>query len=122
MQINDCYMGNSIQDYLKKINSGLSWFDCLSVGATALCFLGFAIFIHWKRGEERRPVLYIPAQHPAITTTKNDSRPFASKNGTTYTFSWCSNSSQIKPANKIYFTSEAQAISSGRTLSKLCQK
>jgi hypothetical protein len=49
-------------------------------------------------------------------------KPFGSRKGKTYTFSWCSGSGNIKPENKIYFSSQADAESKGRTLSKLCKR
>jgi hypothetical protein len=115
-------MWHSIQENLKLINSKLSIFDVISLGLTALYFLAFALFLHWKFLQEKKPLLYLENGTSYSSNIGADSRPFGSKNGTTYTFSWCSNSGQIKPANKIYFKDEAQAAASGRTLSKLCKR
>ena len=50
-----------------------------------------------------------------------DTQIFASINGKTYTFSWCSGADKIKESNKIFFKSEEDAIATGRILSKLCK-
>jgi hypothetical protein len=115
-------MWHSIQENLKIINSKLSVFDCTSLGATALLFCGFVLFLDIQKEAIRKPVLYIPSDSQAALAAPRDSRPFGSKSGTTYTFSWCQGSAQIKAANKIYFASEDAAKAQGRTLSKLCQK
>ena len=115
-------MWHSIQENLKLINSRLSFWDCVSLGLTALCLLAFTVFLYLKVERARKPVLYIQKGTQTTQTALVDSRPFGSRNGTTYTFSWCSNSGQIKQENKIYYQNEAQAQSVGRTLSKLCQK
>jgi hypothetical protein len=117
-------MWHSIQENLKIINSRLSVFDCISLGATALLFCGFVLFLDIQKEAIRKPVLYIPSngQNQAVLAAPRDSRPFGSKSGTTYTFFWCQGSAQIKESNKIYFASEDAAKAQGRTLSKLCQK
>lgn len=115
-------MWHSIQENLKLINSRLSVFDIVSLGITSLFFLIFALYLHLKLLEEKKAVLYLQKGVSASSDIMSDSRPFGSKSGTTYTFSWCSNSGQIKPANKVYFKDESQAKDSGRTLSKLCKK
>lgn len=115
-------MWHSIQENLKLINSKLSLFDCLSAGTTALFVLAFSFYLHARLLGQKKPVLYQQSGTRSTQILENDSHPFGSKSGRTYTFSWCSGSAQIKPANKIYFKDEAQAQSSGRTLSKLCQK
>jgi hypothetical protein len=115
-------MWHSIQENLKIINSKLSVFDCVSIGLTTLFLLCFSFFLYTEREASKKPVQYLQSAVQSSQVQTSDSRPFGSKTGTTYTFSWCSNSSQIKPENKIYFSDETQAVSSGRTLSKLCQK
>ncbi len=72
------------------------------------------------------PLEYIELKVDEINTKNVDSniesRPFASINGKTYTFSWCNGASVISPKNIIYFNTEKEAQNSGRTLSKLCKK
>lgn len=115
-------MGSSIQDYAKKINSKLSFWDILSIFVTTLALSVFAIFLYIKKGRENIPVSYISNSENNGIIDKTDSRPFASRQGKTYTFSWCGGSNNISEKNKIYFENEDIAKSSGRALSKLCQK
>lgn len=115
-------MGISIQDYAKKINSKLSFWDILSIFVTTLILAIFTVFLYIKKEKENIPVLYISNSENSTILSEKDSRPFASVNGKTYTFSWCGGSNNISAKNKIYFTDELTAQASGRVLSKLCQK
>lgn len=45
----------------------------------------------------------------------------ASKSGTAYHFPWCGGAEQIKPANRIWFSSEAAAQEAGYRPSKSCK-
>lgn len=114
-------MFRSIQEISKEINTRLSGFDCLSLGLIALFLAGLAFYIHQQKLNTKLPVLYKESS-AQVLGVQADGKPFGSKNGTTYTYSWCSGSDNIKPQNKLVFASEEQAIASGRTLSKLCQK
>ena len=119
-------MGNSIQDYLKKINSRLTWTDCVSIFITCFFLVVFLGYLYIQKEEESIPVTY--KAYNIDRNSDNDEqgvrniRPFASKHGKTYTFSWCSGSSMISEKNKLYFDTEEEAKKSGRTLSKLCEK
>lgn len=115
-------MGCSIQDYLKKINSRLSIWDISSMFLTTLVLAIFTIFLYIIKTKSDIPVSYISNSENNTNTTEKDSRPFASINGKTYTFSWCGGSNRIADKNKIYFENEDLAKTSGRTLSKLCQR
>lgn len=117
-------MGHSIQEIGKYINSRLSFYDCLSIFSTAAICLVFAFFIHYKQNSAVVPVLYRESSesNPTVKGVNSTGLPFGSKNGKTYTFSWCQGASQIKLANKIYFKTTVEAERTGRTLSKLCQK
>jgi hypothetical protein len=116
------YMGFSIQDYLKKINSNLTMIDCVSLFFTTLTLVLFYSFIHNRHALSHLPVSYIRQDMDIKTVKKTEARPFASIKGTTYTFSWCQGSSRISANNKVFFTNEGEAKRSGRSLSKLCQK
>lgn len=52
-----------------------------------------------------------------------DPRVVATKNSKSkvYHYSWCSGASRIKDVNKIWFTTENEAISAGYTLAGNCQ-
>jgi hypothetical protein len=113
-------MLRSIPEIGKYINSRLSWSDCLSALSLALVLAALAVFLSEKRGSVKLPVLY--RESGQVLGATSDARAFGSIHGTTYTYSWCSGSGQIKEANKVYFASAEFAESSGRTLSKLCQK
>ncbi|MCX6756830.1 MAG: hypothetical protein NTW35_01575 [Candidatus Nomurabacteria bacterium] len=115
-------MGSSIQDYAKKINSKLSFWDILSVLITTLFLAIFTVFLYIKKEKENIPVSYISNSENSTGLIEKDSRPFASINGKTYTFSWCGGSNNISEKNKVYFIDEQNAKNSGRVLSKLCQK
>ena len=113
-------MGHSIQEYLKKINSKLTTYDCLSVSITLLFLIMFAVYIFIWEKETNIPVSYIVDSSDNMLKNKEEDRPFASTNGKTYTFSWCRGESRISDKNKIFFSSENEAKNSGRTLSRLC--
>jgi hypothetical protein len=115
-------MLRSIQEIGKKINSSLSIYDCISLSAVATVSFGLALYVGHIRSLEKKPVIYREGRGGQILGVQADSRPFGSRNGTTYTYSWCSGSGQIKPENKIYFAGSAEAEKAGRTLSKLCSR
>jgi hypothetical protein len=112
-------MNTIIQEYLKKINSKISLVDIYSILITTLFILGFIVYLYISKIES--PVTYIKSNEEPKTLT-NNSLPFASVNGNTYTFAWCQGANVIKIKNRIYFTNENGAQQSGRSLSKLCQK
>ncbi len=115
-------MGNSIQDYLRKINSALTFIDCMSFLVSVL-FLGLLLlFLYTENKESSSSVSYYDSSTSTLEGDNEYSHPFASKNGKTYTFSWCQGANIISTKNKIYFDTESDAQKSGRTLSKLCQK
>ena len=82
----------------------------------------FAFYLHMETENARIPILYSQNTTTTKVSIHSDERPFASKNGKTYTYSWCQNSSVILAKNRIYFKNEQAAQASGRTLSKLCQR
>lgn len=51
-----------------------------------------------------------------------DFRVVVSKNGSKWHYLWCPGAKQIKEENKIYFDSEAEAVSAGYTLAANCAK
>lgn len=118
-------MNNSIQEYCKKINRELTSVTLISIFLIPLFFLILIAYIHFKEANSRTQIVYKEgavdnlAQNFADTSAGN---PFASNKGKTYTFSWCQGASRILSKNKIIFSSEEEAKSSGRTLSKMCQK
>lgn len=107
---------------MKRINSGLTRLDCLSLLATAIACLGLISYLYMEKTRNAMPVSYLKAGASDTHVSTAESRPFASINGTTYTFPWCQNSHAIAQKNRIYFEKEELAQQSGRTLSKLCQK
>lgn len=111
----------SIQEIIKKINSKLSYLDCLSILCTVLFLVFLAFYLHIKSEGLRKPIIY-RAFSGLTETESRDTKPFGSKKGTTYTFSWCQNAGQTKEVNKVYFKNAQEAEKAGRTLSKLCQK
>ncbi len=118
-------MGLSIQDYLKKINSALTATDILSLLVIFLMSAVFLGYVWQNQREQRKDVVF--RENITISSVHTDiqhdaGKPFGSKKGKTYTFSWCSGSSNIKPENKIYFASSVDAEAKGRTLSKLCKR
>ncbi len=122
-------MGFSIQDNLKKINSGLTLAGCLSLLVTAFFLVIFFLFLYQQKIASNVPIQYLNNNsHIAILegmenrTTDRDPRPFASIKGKTYTFAWCQGSGNIKVSNRVYFATEDEAKKSGRTFSKLCKR
>jgi hypothetical protein len=122
---------HSIQKYGRKINSIITIYDIVSLGIVCSVLGGIVTYINYLNKESYTPVSYVAYSNSnelnrslligGAEDTSRDSQPFASKKGKTYTFSWCSGASRISAKNKIYFKSEADAKSSGRTLSKLCK-
>jgi hypothetical protein len=122
-------MGLSIQDYLKKINSSLSAADCISLLITMLFLGSFLIYLKMEHAKTSIPLSYTVgtstdsiAHGEGRPSDSQDSRPFGSSKGKTYTFSWCQGANRILVKNRVYFGSEEEAKQSGRTLSKLCSK
>lgn len=112
----------SIQEYLKKINSRLSYLDCVSIGITMIILATFVIYIKNTEKNMKKPLLYIENKDIANQERASKTGIFGSVYGKTYTFSWCQGASRILEKNKIYFTSQEEAARSGRSLSKLCSK
>jgi hypothetical protein len=122
-------MGPSIQDYCKKINSGLTFTSIFSVFLVVVFLAGLIMYIYHQESSLKKPILYTEAIDVKASESisdsfaqGNNSRPFGSSKGKTYTFAWCQGSDRILEKNKVYFTSENQAVASGRTLSKLCKR
>lgn len=113
-------MLRSIQEITIKINSRLSLMDEISLAVSALLIVCLALFMIAKDQKSRQDVVYTSSVKETLGAP--DSRPFASKNGPTYTFAWCQGSDQIKQENIIYFANAEEAERSGRTLSKLCNR
>lgn len=112
-------MGHSIQDYLRKINGRLSASDAVSVAVASFFLVILALYLVEKdRLQERDIVFY----HEELESAETDVRPFASKNGPTYTYFWCAGADRVKAENRIFFRDAEEAERSGRTLSKLCQR
>lgn len=66
--------------------------------------------------------LAISAQAPlGNTSNTKGGQIIASKNSTKYHLPWCSGAKSIKPENRVYFTSEAEAIASGRSKAGNCK-
>lgn len=110
-----------IQDFLKKINSLISIYHIVSISITILVIISLIVFIKYKEFENYEPLSYIEGINEGNVSKNEDSRIFASINGKTYTYKWCSGSSRILDKNKIYFKNEEEAKRSGRTLSKKCK-
>lgn len=119
-------MGHSIQEYCKKINRELTIIESISPWITFFAIVTVCVFLSIERKESLKPVLYTKGnEKTSVETSQNEAmkwRPFASKNGTTYTFSWCQGSGRIADKNKIVFSSKEEAEKSGRVLSKFCKK
>lgn len=56
-----------------------------------------------------------------LNPQKLDTRVVVSKNSDKYHYSWCSGAKRIKPENQIWFTSTAEAESSGYVLAGNCK-
>lgn len=68
------------------------------------------------------PKVIKPDETTQPSTSKNDNgRITASKSGSVFYPSGCSGVNRIKPENRIYFTTQAEAIARGYTQSKLCK-
>jgi hypothetical protein len=125
-------IGSSIQEYCKKINSRLTVIDSISFFVVFVAVLTFTAHITYKESQTRQKVTYKESlSEDSLSNYGNklnsvsfvqDARPFGSKKGKTYTFSWCNGSKSTSLKNKVYFVSSKDAESSGRTLSKLCKR
>ena len=112
-------MGHSIQDYLKKINSALTLFDCISLLLTMILIVIMALYVR-SANASTEPVTYKESEEETESLVLSDSRPFSSIHGTTYTFSWCQGATRTLVKNRVYYENEKEAIAAGKTLSKLC--
>ena len=114
-----------IQERLKKINSQILTELLVSLGLTTVLFLSFTFYIIYLNQTNSKALIYKETfEQLAISKQQivnTDTQIFASVNGKTYTFSWCSGADKIKEENKIFFKSEEEAVATGRTLSKLCK-
>lgn len=116
-------MWHSIQDYLKKINSSLTVLNCVSLLFTTLFLVVSFLFLYKEKEKLNLPVLYSSNNQLEVTyASSNVPTIFASKNGKTYTFSWCQGANRILAKNRIYYKNEDDARQVGKVLSKLCQK
>lgn len=112
-------MRHSIQEIIKKINSRLSAYDTASIAVASFFLIMLALYVVEKNDSARKGIAY---QEEEVYPEEQEGRPFASRNGPTYTYSWCSGADKIKPGNKVFFRDAEEAEKSGRTLSKLCQR
>lgn len=117
-------MASSIQEYCKKINRAVTFVDIVGLLCITIAFIVLFFIIRDKQKEVIQEVFYAEGVNVSITKEGNTNlnKPFGSKSGKTYTFSWCQASGRILAKNKIYFADEEEARTSGRTLSKLCQR
>src|SRR3989344_1303226 len=99
-------MLHSIQEYMKRINSRLTRLDCLSLFATGISCFGLLSYLYIAKTRAALPVSYRRGEVSERSAPTNDSRPFASINGTTYTFPWCQSSHAIIQKNRMYFETE----------------
>ncbi|MEN9881549.1 MAG: hypothetical protein RLZZ308_732 [Candidatus Parcubacteria bacterium] len=112
----------SIQDYLKNINSKISVVDLISIFLSCLIISALFCVVYKERQRTQIPIVYSKGDSYYEKAVTSPSLPFASKYGKTYTYTWCSGASRIVKKNIIYFSSEEEAIKSGRVLSKLCKR
>jgi hypothetical protein len=78
-----------------------------------------------QTGESATPQFPISNSAPqTLTGAENSSSGniVASKNGTKYYFSWCSGVGRIQDQNKVYFTTEQEAIDAGYSKASGCDK
>lgn len=110
-----------IQDILKNINRRLSVYDIIALCCLILVIIGALFYIKREHEKKYTPVTYIEGSSLVDDDVTPASDIFASRSGTTYTYSWCQGASRIKATNRIYFISEDEAKATGRRLSKLCK-
>ena len=67
-----------------------------------------------------KPTTFKPVTEPAGERPPQEGQVVASKNGTKFHYPWCPGAKQIKTENKIFFTSESQAITAGFTKAANC--
>ena len=96
--------------------------DCVSLLFTTLFLLAFLVYIYKEKEKTNIPVSYYSDSQAEATSTLDNSNIFASKNGKTYTFSWCQGANRILDKNRVYYVNEEEAKRAGKMLSKLCQK
>lgn len=109
-----------IQETLKKINSKITTIQIMSLLVTLLLIISFYFYLYFTISTNSKPLIYRESEGVSQVNLNEKSTIFASINGTTYTFSWCQGANKIKEENKIFFSSEEEAIKYGRRLSKMC--
>jgi hypothetical protein len=112
-------MAHSIQDYFKKINSQVRLEYIVSLVVLLVFLIPLTFILHTKREISHPEAVFIKRQVEVIDDVSL-AKPFGSKNGTTYTYSWCLGSGRILEKNKIFFLSQEDAEKRGRTLAKTC--
>lgn len=111
-----------IQDFAKRINSSITVFHILSLLVTCLSIFGLSLYIQGQKSHQGTPFTYTEGKYRDNDSTVSQGQLFASKNGKTYTYAWCSGASRILDKNKIFFANEQDAEKTGRTLSKNCNR
>lgn len=111
-----------IQETIKKINRQIDKTSLLSFSVTIILLIIFTFYINSQIKGDNTPVNYIENSNINTIIKTNKTNIWASVNGITYTYSWCSGANNIKEVNRIYFASDEEAINSGKRLSKLCNK
>ena len=84
---------------------------------------GKSIIIETSRGQENTPLVANPEPQNLASgevTNTNTGTITASKNGTKYYFPWCKGVNNIHEENRIYFSSEKEAIDAGYEKAKGC--
>lgn len=115
-------MGTSIQDYLKEINSKVTYLDCASLTLSTVLLVLFVVIANRDASVGGLGLTYAQGDtHMGTSFSQDSTLPYGSISGTTYTYAWCRNSSQIKAKNKIVFANEADAVNSGRRISTFCK-
>lgn len=120
-------MLRSIQEFLRKINSvlneKLTLLDFMGIIGVILGISALFIILLVKDLSARKEITYVESSINQAQMSGSGANPaliVASKNGTTYYYSWCTGVSRIKSENKIIFKSEVEAQESGRRLASGC--
>jgi hypothetical protein len=126
-------IGSIIEDWQQKIKSGRDLFLANEKDVFLVLLIALSSILSYGLGrlskiEATRTPVTITAGTSSLGIKLNSAVPsageriVASKNGSKFYYPWCGGSKTIKAENKIYFSTDNEAIKAGYSLAGNCSK